>query len=185
MLHTCFRLCDAVQNEWYQIILGVLLGVWWPDNRSELPSRSSILSSVSSQPPALSTSATHNIPQRDFSSLSVRCAVMTMKSILSVFLLSRICSLNARSYFDSDTRDNIFRPSIELSQLNTSTLSVSSLPMQPLAPHLRPDTGAQERLAISFDEEYSDIGNIDYTQSSVSSYRGQRGIQGEHKCVGI
>ena len=109
---------------------------------------------------------------------------MTMKSILSVFLFSRICSLNARSYFDSD-RDNNFRPSIELSQLNTSTLSVSSLPMQPLAPHLRPDTGAQERLAISFDEEYSDIGNIDYTQPSVSSYRAQRGIQGEYKCEGI
>ena len=107
---------------------------------------------------------------------------MTMKSTFSVFLLSRICSINARSYFDSnyrdDDRDNIFRPSVELSQLNTSTLSVSSLPMQPLSPHLRPDTGAQERLAISFDEEYSDIGNIDYTQPSVSSYRGQRGIQG-------
>ena len=109
---------------------------------------------------------------------------MTMKSTFSVFLLSRICSLDARSYFDSD-RDNNFRPSIELSQLNTSTLSVSSLPMQPLAPHLRSDTRAQERLAISFDEEYSDIGNIDYTQPSVSSYRGQRGIQGEYKCEGI
>ena len=50
--------------------------------------------------------------------------------------------------------------------------------MQPLAPHLRSDPRAEERLAISFDEEYSDIGNIDYTQPSVS-YRGERGIQGE------
>ena len=107
-----------------------------------------------------------------------------MKSTFSVFLLSRICSINARSYFDSNyrdsDRDNIFRPSVELSQLNTSTLSVSSLPMQPLAPHL-----AQERLAISFDEEYSDIGNIDYTQPSVSSYRGQRGVQGEYKWAAL
>ena len=52
--------------------------------------------------------------------------------------------------------------------------------MQPLAPHLRSDPRAEERLAISFDEEYSDIGNIDYTQPSVS-YRGERGIQGEKR----
>ena len=115
---------------------------------------------------------------------SVRCAVMTMKATFSAFLLS-ICSINSRSYFDSEDnsdRRDIFRPSVELSQLNTSTISVSSLPMQPLSSQLRPDSRAEERLAISFDEEYADIGNIDYTLPSVSSYRGERGIQGEEGC---
>ena len=80
-------------------------------------------------------------------------------------------------------RNNMFRPSVELSELNSSTLSVSSLPMQPLAPRLRPDPRAQERLAISFDEEYADIGNIDYTQPL--SYRGNRDIQGDQRYEGV
>ena len=110
-----------------------------------------------------------------------------MKTTFSVFLLSRICSIYSRSHIGSDAnnnRNNIFRPSVELSELNSSTLSVSSLPMQPLAPRLRPDTRAQERLAISFDEEYADIGNIDYTLPTLS-YRGEREIQGEQWFVGI
>ena len=59
------------------------------------------------------------------------------------------------------SEDGLFQPSIELSSFNASTFAVSSLPMQPLSPELN---RVQDRLSISFEEDFNDdIGNIDYS----------------------
>ena len=59
------------------------------------------------------------------------------------------------------SEDGLFQPSLELSSFNASTFAVSSLPMQPLTPELNK---VQDRLSISFEEDFNDdIGNIDYS----------------------
>ena len=71
---------------------------------------------------------------------------------------------------DQSEASDSFQPSVEFSILNYTTLS--SVPI--IQPRDR------DRLAISFDEEFADIGNIDFTQPSVSP-RGARGVTGERR----
>ena len=72
--------------------------------------------------------------------------------------------MTARAYIESSDHkiNDGFQPSLQLSSFNSSTFSESSLPMQPLSTEL---SGAEQRLSITFDEDYSDIGNIDYSNT--------------------
>jgi len=82
----------------------------------------------------------------------------TMINII-VLLAAKAVLVKSRAY-SGQSEDGLFRPSLELSSFNSSTFAVSSLPMQPLGPELN---RVQDRQSISFEEDFNDIGNIDYS----------------------